>query len=104
MHELSKMTACQVVELLKKRKVTPVELIEVSAERMDAVEPHINAIPTRCLERAVPRLQVGVQKPDELPKILVLARLADNGNHIANPPFEHVLCRCPCGAGPVTAR
>jgi len=53
MNELSKMTACQVVDLLKHKQISPTELIEIAEERMDNAEPLINAVPTRCIDRAI---------------------------------------------------
>ena len=68
MHELIKMTACQVVDLLKRRQVSPVELVKVAAERMNTVEPHINAVPIRCIERAMNRAcAIQNRKPSDMP-------------------------------------
>ena len=53
MHELLKLTATQVVELLRKGELKPTELVEVSAARIQEVEPHINAMPTLCLDQAI---------------------------------------------------
>lgn len=50
--ELWQSTACEAVALLKTRQVSPLELIEAAAERIAAVEPAINALPTLCLDRA----------------------------------------------------
>jgi amidase len=52
MNELVKLTARQAVSLLKKREVTPLELIDAAAERIAEVEASVNAMPTLCLERA----------------------------------------------------
>ena len=52
MDALIKMTARQVVAALKKREVTPGELIDAAERRIAEVEPKINALPTLCLERA----------------------------------------------------
>ncbi len=52
MNELIKMSARQVVSLLKKGEVSPVELIDVAAARIEETDGAINALPTLCLERA----------------------------------------------------
>lgn len=52
MNELIRMTARQAVAALAKRQVTPGELIAAAAERIAAVEPLVNALPTLCLDRA----------------------------------------------------
>ncbi len=49
---LCKLQAHEVVGLLKKGEVSPGELLEASRKRIEAVEPHINAMPTVCWERA----------------------------------------------------
>ncbi|MCP5153169.1 MAG: amidase [Ectothiorhodospiraceae bacterium] len=50
--ELCRLTAVDAVAALERGEVSPVELIDAAAARIEAVEPHINALPTRCLERA----------------------------------------------------
>jgi amidase len=50
--ELWKMTAVEAVARLKKRELTPLDLIEASAKRIAEVEPAVNALPTLCLDRA----------------------------------------------------
>jgi amidase len=52
MNALVKLTARQAVSLLKKREVSPLELIEAAAGRIAEVEARVNAMPTLCLERA----------------------------------------------------
>lgn len=52
MEELWKLTACEAVALLKKREVTPRELIDAAAARIEATNSRINAMVTLCLERA----------------------------------------------------
>ena len=52
MKDLWKRTATETVRLLKRREVSPRELIDVAAERIAVTNPRINAIPTLCLERA----------------------------------------------------
>jgi amidase len=50
--ELIRLTASEAVLRLKRREITPLELIEAAERRIAAVEPAINALPTLCLERA----------------------------------------------------
>ena len=50
--ELCRKEAHEVVSLLKSGEVSPAELIEAAFERIEAVEPLVNAMPTRCRERA----------------------------------------------------
>lgn len=52
MVELYKKTAVEVVALLKSGEVSPNELIDVAEERIAETEPHINALPTLCFDRA----------------------------------------------------
>jgi amidase len=50
--ELCRLTATQAVLRLKRREITPLELIDAAARRIAEVEPAINALPTLCIERA----------------------------------------------------
>jgi amidase len=50
--ELCRKTACDVVDLLKSRRVSPQELLESTFIRIEEVEPAVNAMPTLCRERA----------------------------------------------------
>lgn len=52
MSELWKMTAVEAVARLKKKEISPLDLVEASARRMEEVEPVVNAMPTLCLDRA----------------------------------------------------
>ena len=45
-------TACQAVDALKAKEVSPKELIAAAFERIEAVDGAVNALPTRCRERA----------------------------------------------------
>jgi amidase len=49
---LIRRTALEVVELLRKGEVTPLELIDASLARIRAVDPAVNALPTMCVEHA----------------------------------------------------
>src|SRR5712691_6712555 len=50
--ELHKLTACQAVELLKRREVSPGEMIDAALARIEATDRYLNALPTLCIERA----------------------------------------------------
>src|SRR6267154_5626671 len=51
-HELWRMSAVEAVARLRKREISPLELVEASAQRIAEVEPAVNALPTLCLDRA----------------------------------------------------
>jgi amidase len=53
MDDLLKMTACDVVALLRKQKISPIELIETAARRIEMVDRRLNAVPTLCVDRAL---------------------------------------------------
>ena len=59
--DLHRLTAVQAVELLRQEKVSPLELIDAAAARIEAVEPHLNALPTLCLDRARDRARALMQ-------------------------------------------
>jgi amidase len=50
--ELIRLTAMEAVERLRKRDVSPLELIDAAEARIAEVEPHVNALPTLCFDRA----------------------------------------------------
>jgi len=50
--ELWRMSAVEAVTRLKKREISPLELVEAAARRIAEVEPAVNALPTLCLDRA----------------------------------------------------
>ncbi len=52
MTELWKRSATEVVGLLKKRDISPSELVDVAARRISETNPAINAMVTLCLDRA----------------------------------------------------
>lgn len=49
---LCALSARETVDLLARGEVSPLELIEAALERIAAVEPEVNALPTVCAERA----------------------------------------------------
>ena len=50
--ELCRLTATEAVLRLKRREITPLDLIDAAARRIADAEPAINALPTLCIERA----------------------------------------------------
>ncbi len=52
MQDLYKLTATQAVAMLKRREVSPLELIDAAVARIEATNPKINALVTLCVERA----------------------------------------------------
>jgi len=52
MNDLIRLTARQAVDSLKKGDVSPAELIDAAEARIAAVDGKVNALPTRCFERA----------------------------------------------------
>ena len=50
--ELTRLTATEAVALLRRREVSPLDLVEAAAARIAEVEPAVNALPTLCLDRA----------------------------------------------------
>lgn len=51
-NQLTDMTAAKAIEALANGEVSPLELVDAAAARIEQVEPDINALPTLCLERA----------------------------------------------------
>ncbi len=51
--ELLPLSACEIRTLLLKRQVSPSELIDICRRRIAATDHLINALPTRCFERAL---------------------------------------------------
>lgn len=52
MNELTKLSAVQAVELLARRAVSSLELIDAAVSRIEQTDSKINALPTLCVERA----------------------------------------------------
>ncbi len=50
--ELYQLSATEAVSLLKKGSVSPLELVKASADRIEATDGVLNAMPTRCIDRA----------------------------------------------------
>ena len=68
MNELIKMDARQVVELLKRYEVSPIELIDILVKRINGVEEKVNAVPTLCVDRAKENAKLILEnRPDNPP-------------------------------------
>jgi amidase len=65
--ELYKLTATEAVRLLKRREVSPLELVDAAAARIEAIDPRLNALPTLCVERAREHARRIMQKPPSDP-------------------------------------
>jgi amidase len=65
MDELIRMTATEVVDRLRRRDITPLEVVDTLARRIEAVDGQVNAIPTRCFERARQQARSMVQQRSE---------------------------------------
>ena len=63
MNELCRLTATEAVDLLKKRQVSPLELIDAAAARIGETEPALNALPILCLDRARDHARRLMQEP-----------------------------------------
>ena len=99
-----RLSAVEVVAALKEKRVTPSELIEVAAARISAVDGAVNAVPTRCFDRAracARQFEAGGGAPGLLYGLPVLLK--------DNQQVEGVLCTAgtrpasrrsptPCGA------
>jgi amidase len=66
MDALLRMSATAMVEKLKRREVSPLELVEALAARIEAVDSRVNALPIRCYERARAQAKALLQ-PDGAP-------------------------------------
>ena len=67
MNELCRLTAGEAVRLLKRRNVSPLELIDAAAARIEATDPQLNALPTLCIERAQEHARRLMQNPPSDP-------------------------------------
>ena len=52
MQDLTRLSAIEAVHRLRQGDVTPLELIDAAASRIAQIEPHVNALPTLCFDRA----------------------------------------------------
>ena len=61
--ELVRATACAVVEKLNSGEVTPLDLLDVLERRIAEVDGKVNALPTRCFDRARGHAKTLMKKP-----------------------------------------
>lgn len=72
MNELCRITASEAVSLLRRREVTPVELVDASIDRIEAADNVINALPIRCFDRArAVAKRLAASKPSDNPRSLL---------------------------------
>lgn len=76
MSEFYQLTATEAVSLLRQGEIQPIELVEASIERIQSVDPEINALPIHCFERARRRAEE-----------LSSANLADNDRSLLGLPI-----------------
>ncbi|MDB5626167.1 MAG: putative amidotransferase, partial [Tardiphaga sp.] len=60
---LVKASACDVVALLNKGEVTPLDLLDVLEARIKQVDGQVNALPTLCFDRARDAARELMKKP-----------------------------------------
>ena len=63
--DLITMTANEVVNLLKKNEVSPIELLSALEKRVNEIDKDVNALPTRCFSRSKSEANKLMQKPLE---------------------------------------
>jgi amidase len=56
-------TATELVDLLRRDEVSPLDLIDTLEERINAVDSDVNALPTLCLDRARDNAKALMQRP-----------------------------------------
>ena len=52
MDDLTRLSACAAVDLLRRGEVSPLEMIDAAVARIKATDTRLNALPTLCVERA----------------------------------------------------
>src|SRR3954447_27071530 len=63
--ELTRETACAIVDKLKSGEVTPLDLLDALQARIAAVDGDVNALPTLCFDRARAHAKALMDKPME---------------------------------------
>jgi len=63
MNPLCRLTATEAVTRLKRREVSPLELIDAAVERIQETEAQLNSMPTLCVERARERARQLMRRP-----------------------------------------
>lgn len=62
MDELIRMSATEVVDRLRRRDLSPLEAVDTLCRRIEAVDDKVNAVPTRCFERARRQAQLMTER------------------------------------------
>ena len=72
MGELWRLSAVEAVRALKRREVSPLEMIDAAAARIEATNPKVNALVTLCYDRAREHARriLGERRPDPPPQFL----------------------------------
>src|SRR6202040_1244906 len=60
---LIRSTACEIVDRLNSGEVTPLDLLDVLERRIAEVDGKVNALPTRCFDRARTHAKALMKKP-----------------------------------------
>src|SRR4051794_5298442 len=60
---LTELSACEVVDLLNWGEVTPIDCLDALEARVAAVDGVVNALPTRCFDRARDQARRLMQRP-----------------------------------------
>jgi amidase len=60
---LVRATACAIVDRLNSGEITPLDLLDALEQRIAEVDGQVNALPTRCFDRARAQARVLMQKP-----------------------------------------
>jgi amidase len=63
--DLCKLQAHEVVDLLKRREISPKDLLDASRQRHSETDPAINAMPVVCFERAGRRADIFRRAPSK---------------------------------------
>ena len=63
MTDLIRMTAAAIVEGLRSGKITPLDCLDALEKRVAEVDGHVNALPTRCFDRARHHAKLLMAKP-----------------------------------------
>src|SRR5262245_55555038 len=61
--ELWRADACTIVDRLRRQELTPHDLLDALEQRITAVDPAVNALPTLCFERARRHADALIKKP-----------------------------------------
>ena len=70
--QLWSLTAYEVVSLLRKKEVGPLDVLQSSIARIEEVDPKINALPIKCFERAIVKAKnIDINRELKNPKSLL---------------------------------